>query len=69
MKGIKVKKGMIVFIILILIFSVISSFAVSKNVLFTNTKKVDETLIFIEKSTGLNNPEKDTGSYTTEPFL
>jgi hypothetical protein len=66
MKKFKIRKSMICFIVLMLLFSVISSYAVSENNKIDKHNKTKRMVTFIEKSTGLNNPEKDGGKTELE---
>ena len=59
----KIGRIITIFLISILIFS---SFVVSGTINKNSSKTSITTLTFIEKSTGLNNPEKDTGKTELE---
>ena len=62
----KIKKSMIFSIVLLLLFSIISSYAVSDKNNVNEQYKTKRMVTFIEKSTGLNNPEKEGGKTELE---
>ncbi|UCF49134.1 MAG: VCBS repeat-containing protein, partial [Thermoplasmatales archaeon] len=66
MKNNCIKKSVVIALIFILIFSTISSLAISKNTEINNPNKNKIMVTFIEKSTGLNNPEKEGGKTELE---
>ena len=66
MKKNKLKRSITIFSMFFIIFSIITSFALSEIVTMKNSKSIDRTVIFIEKSTGLDNPEKEGGKTELE---
>jgi len=62
----KMKKGLICAIVLLIFLSIISSYAISKSSEIRNFNISKIMVSFIEKSTGLNNPEKDGGKTELE---
>ncbi len=66
MKNNNLRKGIIIVIILVLIISTISSYAVSKNIEIKESSTNKIMVTFVEKSNGLNNPEKEGGKTELE---
>jgi hypothetical protein len=66
MKSFIIKKSMVCIIVILFLFSMISSYAVSEKNKVNEKYKTKRMVTFIEKSTGLNNPEKDGGKTELE---
>ena len=61
-----IKRTLILAIIIVMVISIISPFVVSENNIKSNFNKSEKMVTFVEKSTGLNNPEKDGGKTELE---
>jgi PKD repeat protein len=66
MKNNNIKNSLVIILISLLLFSTVSSFAVSKIFLLKNSNTTNRNITFVEKSTGLNNPEKEGGNTELE---
>ncbi len=66
MKNSKLKKSITILLIFVFLFSTVSSFAVSEIMILKNSNTTNGMVTFIEKSMGLNNPEKEGGKTELE---